>query len=225
MRQRILSFTTGLMIGAALFGGSAAYAAGITAQYNPQTVDLDGRSVRMEAYAIDGYNYVKLRDIGQAVGFNVYWADNMVHIDSDAPYTGEAPAAVETNLEIRQEMIRLINQTRRANGVPELPVNDALMEAAQACSDRCYLWHHNREECEAVAAAGYPNGFGSNLAISTGTNDAAQRAVTSWINSPGHFQTMIDPDCDSIGVGITMSGGITYCYMFVGKPNSINPYG
>ena len=42
------------------------------------------------------------------------------------------------NLEIRQEMIRLINQTRKANGVSELPVNDALMNAAQACSNRRY---------------------------------------------------------------------------------------
>ncbi len=39
-------------------------------------------------------------------------------------------------------MIRLINQTRKANGVPELPVNDALMTAAQACSNQRYTWHH-----------------------------------------------------------------------------------
>ena len=44
------------------------------------------------------------------------------------------------NMEIRQELIRLINQTRRANGVPELPVNEALMNAAQVCSDRRYTW-------------------------------------------------------------------------------------
>lgn len=27
----------------------------------------------MTAYLIGGSNYVKLRDIGEAVGFNVYW--------------------------------------------------------------------------------------------------------------------------------------------------------
>ena len=36
---------------------------------------------------------------------------------------------------------------------------------------------------------------------------------------------MIDPKCDSIGVGVTESGGVTYCYMFVGRPDTINPYG
>ena len=128
------------------------------------------------------------------------------------------------NLEIRQEMIRLINQTRKANGVSELPVNEALMNAAQVCSDRRYTWHHAPEESQAAVDAGYPYGFGDNLTVFTGTADAAQRAVDNWINSPGHFETMIDPRCDCIGVGVTQHDGITYCYMFVGIPNSVNFY-
>ena len=102
------------------------------------------------------------------------------------PDTPEAPAdgnsvSLTDNLEIRQEMIRLINQTRKANGVSELAINEALM-------------------------------------------NAAQHAVDNWINSPGHFETMIDPRCDCIGVGVTQCDGITYCYMFVGIPNSVNFY-
>ena len=128
------------------------------------------------------------------------------------------------NLEIRQEMIRLINQTRKANGVSELPVNEALMNAAQACSNQRYTWHHAPEESKAAADAGYPYGFGDNLTVFTGTADAAQRAVDNWINSPGHFETMIDPRCDCIGVGVAQYDGITYCYMFVGIPNSVNFY-
>ena len=133
-------------------------------------------------------------------------------------------AGLTDNLEIRQEMIRLINQTRKANEVPELPVSEALMNAAQACSDRRYTWHHAPEESQAAAEAGYPYGFGDNLTVFTGTADAAQRAVDNWIHSPGHFETMIDPRCDCIGVGVTQYDGITYCYMFVGIPNSINFY-
>ena len=52
------------------------------------------------------------------------------------------------NLEIRQEMIWLINQTRKANGISELPVNEALMNAAQVCSNRhtpgITLWRRAR---------------------------------------------------------------------------------
>ena len=150
-------------------------------------------------------------------------------VGSAAPTAPEAPASgnsasLTDNLEIRQEMIRLINQTRKDNGVSELPVNDALMNAAQVCSNRRYTWHHAPEESQAAVDAGYPYGFGSNLTVFTGTADAARRAVDNWINSPGHFQTMIDPRCDCIGVGVTQYDGITYCYMFVGIPNSVNFY-
>ena len=141
----------------------------------------------------------------------------------EAPASGDS-ANLTDNLEIRQEMIRLINQTRKANGVPELPVSEALMDAAQACSDRRYTWHHAPEESQAAVDAGYPYGFGSNLTVFTGTTDAAQRAVDNWINSPGHFETMIDQRCDCIGVGVTQYDGITYYYMFVGIPNSVNFY-
>ena len=150
-------------------------------------------------------------------------------VNSTAPTTPETPSDGDStiltdNLEIRQEMIRLINQTRKANGVSELPVNEALMNAAQICSNRRYTWHHSPEESKAAVDAGYPYGFGDNLTVFTGTADAAQRAVDNWLNSPGHFQTMIDPRCDYIGVGVTQYDGITYCYMFVGIPDSVNFY-
>ena len=143
--------------------------------------------------------------------------------------SANAPASPDSaiqpeNLEIRQELIRLINQTRKANGVSELPVSEALMNAAQVCSNRRYTWHHSQEECQAAADAGYPYGFGDNLTVFTGTEDAAQHALDNWINSPGHFQTMIDPACDCIGVGVTQVDSITYCFMFVGIPNSVNFY-
>ena len=141
----------------------------------------------------------------------------------EAPTIGDSASLVD-NMAIRQEMIRLINQTRKANGVSELPVSEALMNAAQTCSNRRYTWHHAPEESQAAADAGYPYGFGDNLTVFTGTDNAAQRAVDNWINSPCHFETMIDPRCDCIGVGVTQYDGITYCYMFVGIPNSVNFY-
>lgn len=107
-------------------------------------------------------------------------------VNSTTPTIPETPSdgdstSLADNMEMHQEMIRLINQTRKANGASELPVNEALM-------------------------------------------NAAQRAVGNWINSPGHFQTIIDPRCDCIGVGAIQYDGITYCYTFVGIPNSVNFY-
>ena len=79
------------LLGAALFGGGAAYAAGILAERSPCTVYVDGVQTELDAYLIDGSNYVKLRDLGRATNsFNVYW-DGTVQIESGRPYTGEAP--------------------------------------------------------------------------------------------------------------------------------------
>ena len=71
--QQVGTFITGLLVGATLFGGTAAYAAGIMAEQSLNRILVDGQEVQLDAYAINGNNYLKLRDIGEAVGFNVYW--------------------------------------------------------------------------------------------------------------------------------------------------------
>ena len=93
--KRVGTFITGLLVGATLFGGTAAYAAGVMAEQSMNRFLVDGQEVQLNAYAINGSNYLKLRDIGKAVGFNVYWDTELhcVQIVSDAPYTGVAPAA------------------------------------------------------------------------------------------------------------------------------------
>lgn len=91
---------------------------------------------------------MKLRDIGQRVGFNVYWRDG-VQINTDAPYTGEAPTQESDELptieEIRQEMIRRINEVRREDDISELTMNQSLMDAAQKCSARLNTSHKNKK--------------------------------------------------------------------------------
>lgn len=325
MKKRDLgTLAAGMALGAALTGGAAA--AGVMAEPSWQNIYVDGRQVQMTAYNIAGNNFVKLRDIGKEVGFNVYWA-NGVQVDSSSPYTGEAPAQtsppaaaqavrvssykgdtlntgdrsgliigpsgtaytvtssnpavimvekvsgnwvavaksagtatvtvqsssgetgqltltvtggtaggqpsapeegidLSANMEVRQEMIRLINQVRRENGVAELEVNEALMNAAQDCSAQGFTTHHNEYECRAALRYGYPHGFGDNLTVFTPITAAgtAQNAVSNWEFSPGHFQTMIDPRCDCIGVGVTITNGRACCYMFAGDPNGHNPY-
>ena len=83
---------TGILIGGVLAGPVAGAAEKLSAERSAQAIYVDGRRVAMEAYAIGGSNYVKLRDVGKALNFNVYW-DGSVQVQSNAPYTGEAPAA------------------------------------------------------------------------------------------------------------------------------------
>ena len=225
-RKIIASMVVGMIIGATLVSEATA---GIVAEPTWQKIYVDGQQVSMTAYNIAGNNYVRLRDIGQQVGFNVYW-ENGVQIDSNAPYTGIAPEqenrSQPTNREIQEEMIRRINVVRKKHGVTELAVDQSLMDAAQEYSAYLYTYHNNRAECETVAASGYPHGFGSNLTVFTVTDleRISEKAVANWENSPGHLATMIDPNCDTVGVGITVSNGRAFCYMFVGNPTAHNPY-
>lgn len=225
-KKNITAMVTGMVIGAALASEAAA---GIVAEPTWQKIYVDGRQVSMTAYNIAGNNYVRLRDIGQQVGFNVYWAGG-VQIDTDAPYTGVAPvqeaSSQPTEIEIWEEMIRCINEVRKKHGAPELSVDQSLMDAAQECSAQMFTSHHNQAECETVAASGYPHGFGSNLTVFTATDPEriGEKAVTNWENSPGHLATMIDPNCDAVGVGVTIENGRAFCYMFVGNPAAHNPY-
>ena len=91
MKKGTVNFVAGMLAGAVLFGGSAAYAVGVMAEKSANTVYVDGQRVELDAYQINGSNYVKLRDVAKAVNINVYW-DGAVQIDTGAPYTGEAPA-------------------------------------------------------------------------------------------------------------------------------------
>nr|WP_325185170.1 CAP domain-containing protein [uncultured Oscillibacter sp.] len=191
---------------------------------NPETVAVEQVLTFWVAVAkAEGSAEITASNSAGECGSMTLMVSSTTPIIPETPSDGDSTSLTD-NLEIRQEMIRLINQTRKANGVSELPVNEALMNAAQACSNRRYTWHHSPEESKAAVDAGYPYGFGDNLTVFTGTADAAQHAVDNWINSPGHLQTMIDPRCDCIGVGVTQYDGIMYCYMFVGIPNSVNFY-
>lgn len=90
--KSIALLLTGAVLGASLASPAANAAAQfLQAQRTPHPIYVDGQQVQMETYAIGGSNYVKLRDIGQAVGFEVYWDGSAARIVSGQPYTGQPP--------------------------------------------------------------------------------------------------------------------------------------
>ncbi len=96
-KQSIITLTAGVLIGASMAGPMASAAEEyLQAVRSSQEFFVDGQRVELEAYAIGGHNYVKLRDIGQAVDFSVSYdpLNNAAIIVSGMPYREEQPATV-----------------------------------------------------------------------------------------------------------------------------------
>ena len=92
--KSLVPLLAGILIGCALSGPAVhAAAEAISACRSSHAVCVDGNEIELEAYVIEGNNYVKLRDVGEAVGFNVWWdgENHTVQIESDRPYTGIPP--------------------------------------------------------------------------------------------------------------------------------------
>lgn len=129
------------------------------------------------------------------------------------------------NMDIRLKMVEYINQVRRENSKAELPINEALMNSAQDVSTQC-VTEHRPYDHQILPRYGWPYGAMYNLA-SLGCYDGldvARQAVALWIDSPGHFETMLMEEAACVGTGVTFDGGRAYCYMVVGDPNAHNPY-
>ena len=139
----------------------------------------------------------------------------------------KAPAAIDlnANMEIRLKMVQYINAVRRENGKAELPIEESLMNAAQDVSGQCVMEHRPYDH-KALVRYGWPYGGMFNLSVFAAYDgsDIARRAVTSWVNSPGHLQTMLMEEPTCLGTGVTIKDGRAYCYMVVGDPKAYNAY-
>lgn len=217
------SFAAGFLTCLLLAGiTTTAYAAGIVAERSHHRIVVDGKEAQMEAYVINGSNYVRLRDIGEQVGFNVYWDSNTkcVQVESEKPYTGEAPVTsveakpveqpAQTDVATaKQDIIDRTNALRKENGVAALRVNDKLMQAAQVRADEMAahtVYSHTR-----------PNGGKFNTVTDCpymaenihriadwvlSDQTLAERAVADWSASTTHNKNMVNPKLSEIGVGL-----------------------
>ena len=172
---KILYGAACFMLGAALFGGGAAYAAGVMAERSTNTVYVDGQQVELEAYLINGANYVKLRDVGQTVGFNVYW-NGTVQIQSDAPYTGEAPATIPATTPAPQEQAA--------------PTMSAAPDVSASANPAIFTGSYTREAYNAIRQTVSTRADSAPVAMSDGTWDAMQEVIAAIGEWPAYHLKM-----------------------------------
>lgn len=108
---------SGVMIGTSLTPAVHAAENWLKATPGTQIFIVDGESVDLEAYAINGNNYVKLRDIGKVVGFDVSY---------DAQFNA---AVIDTSRGYQDEASRELVEEKQAVTKVEVPVPDYSQDA------------------------------------------------------------------------------------------------
>lgn len=171
---------------------------------NPSvTVNYD--PVYMQAYNIQGNNYFKLRDLGNAVGFGVDWSEELqsviIYTNPQYQYVQQSAAYDE----YVNEVLRLTNIERVNNGLSELTLDSSICAAADIRADEINtLFEHTRPDGTQCFTALKDAGVSyrtaaENIAIGQRT---PEEVVTGWMNSPGHRANILNGNLHKIGIGV-----------------------
>lgn len=136
---------------------------------------------------------------------------------------------VEAQSDAAQELLRLVNDYRTANGMPPLTANPALMTVAQRHADwqaATNIHSHQGEggsmPQDRATAAGYSGFVSENAASGTIGYATPAWAVQGWAGSYIHRITMLSQNVH-IGVGVAENREETYYVLLVGSPSSYAP--
>ena len=213
----------GLALGLALSAPAAQAVESLKATLSTNRILVDGQETHMTAYTIGGNNYVRLRDIGEAVGFEVYWDSDTkcVQVESDKPYTGEASVKSTTTKPVeqpaqtdvaaaKQDIIDRTNALRKENGVAALCVNDKLMQAAQVRADEMAsssVYSHARPDGRRNTSVTDCPYVGENIHRiadwALQGKSVSEAAVWSWNLSGGHRDNLLEKNYAETGVGLS----------------------
>ena len=220
----------GLVLGLSLSAPAAQAVESLKATLSTNRILVDGQETHMTAYTIGGSNYVRLRDIGKAVGFEVYWdsENGCVQVESGKPYTGEEPAkdevikptpqpeptvpANDADVDaMKQDIVDRTNALRKENGVAVLRVNDKLMQAAQVRADEMAasgIYSHTRPDGRKSNTVTDSKYTGENihsisdLYLEQQHKTLSETVVNLWSNSKAHTDNMTNSRYGEIGVGL-----------------------
>ena len=216
----------GLVLGLALNSPAAQAVELLKATLSTNRILVDGQETHMTAYTIGGSNYVRLRDIGKAVGFEVYWdsENGCVQVESGKPYTGIAPVKAGTtesasqaevtlpadNVDaMKQDIIDRTNALRREQGISALTVNAKLMQAAQVRAEEMAasgVYSHTRPDGRKSTTVTDCEYIGENIHRiadwALQGKSVSEVAVWSWNLSSGHRNNLLEKNYAETGVGL-----------------------
>jgi uncharacterized protein YkwD len=123
---------------------------------------------------------------------------------SSTPARAQSVSATEA--EAAAELVTHINDLRSRQGLRPLAVHGELAAKAtgwaRTMADAGRIWH-------SVLSDGVTVDWMS-LGENVGTAGTAAALHQAFVNSPRHFENLVRPDFDSVGIGVTDLGGVLY---------------
>lgn len=128
---------------------------------------------------------------------------------------------------VERTIIDLVNALRQEQGVPTVESNDMLKAAADIRAEETEeVFSHTRPDGSDAFTVFEEEGIsypyrtvGENLGMATYHLDEegmAEFIFNGWVDSEGHYQNMIRPDFEEIGVGVHYDGEILYATQLFG---------
>ena len=151
--------------------------------------------------------------------------------------SAEAQEPTWRHIELKQLMLELINDARRAAGAPDvqLGTNAAAQQHAEQMVDGCFHSHWGLDGLKPYMRYSLLGGYQSNAENVRGAArffgfdqcavaSSVQRppleflvrdAMEAWLQSPGHRRNLLDPAHRLVNIGIAWRGGDAYIFRAV----------
>ena len=138
------------------------------------------------------------------------------------PKPTATPKPTETPLNTEKfikEVIRLTNIERKKAGKSSVQENAALDKGAAVRAKECAIkYGHHRPNGEIFSTAYYESGAGNILGENIAVGFLTPKGVVDgWVNSQGHYVTMIDSRATHMGAGCYKKDGVIYWVQIFAK--------
>ena len=163
-----------------------------------------------------------------AMAKNQWVDDNVYYVDEDGLVVPElhqidlGDGQYQTvygvyNTEFEDEVIRLVNEYRIANGLKPFKKSKYLSKQADIRGyEITNVYHHTRPNGEFFSTVLEHGGTkAENIAVGTLQTNTPQAVFDAWRNSEGHNKNMLRDDCEYIGVSCFVGDGTKYKYNWV----------
>ncbi len=117
---------------------------------------------------------------------------------------------------IAEQMLKQVNEVRAKAGSPPLVLNYTMNDmASERAEEITTFFSHTRPDgtdCWTIGEEYGINFYGENIAAGNSTVEAT---MNQWINSPGHYENMINPSFTELGVGYNKDLNAYYRHYWV----------